>query len=139
MKEWGLANERPQTPEELFNLRHSALRNVIERIYGVAKERFPIFCRMPSYSLEVQRDLVVALCCLHNLIRTRGSDWFDDHAEEQRRAQAQAQADVEIPLDFAPYTAATDAERRQADQERAQLAQEMWDDYVAHLVLWGMH
>ncbi len=31
LKEWGRANERPQNKEELFNLRHSSRRNVIER------------------------------------------------------------------------------------------------------------
>ncbi|KAL2318528.1 hypothetical protein Fmac_032404 [Flemingia macrophylla] len=32
----------PQNPRELFNHRHSSLRNVIERTFGVLKKRFPI-------------------------------------------------------------------------------------------------
>lgn len=135
LKEWGLAHEHPQTPQELFNLRHSALRNIIERIYGVIKEWFPILVCMQLYSLEVQQDLVVALCCLHNLIRTRGSDWFDDVAEEHRFAQAQAQA--EVHKDFPAYTVATNAERRQAHHDCAELAQQMWDDYVLYQGNWG--
>ena len=45
LKEWARGNERPQTKEELFNLRHSSLRNTIERVYGIIKKRFPIFSK----------------------------------------------------------------------------------------------
>lgn len=40
LAEWEKANLRPKNKEELFNLRHSQLRNVIERVYGVWKMRF---------------------------------------------------------------------------------------------------
>ncbi len=39
LKETLLALQKPKNPKELFNLRHSSLRNVIERIFGVAKKR----------------------------------------------------------------------------------------------------
>lgn len=39
LKEILLALQKPKNPKELFNLRHSSLRNVIERIFGVAKKR----------------------------------------------------------------------------------------------------
>ena len=32
----------PQSKEELFNLRHSSLRNIIERTFGILKNRFQI-------------------------------------------------------------------------------------------------
>jgi len=32
----------PKNAKELFNHRHSSLRNVIERAFGVMKKRFPI-------------------------------------------------------------------------------------------------
>ncbi len=42
LKEWALGNRKPQNREELFNLRHSSLRNVVERIFGILKKRFPL-------------------------------------------------------------------------------------------------
>ena len=33
---------RPEGAKELFNYRHSSLRNVIERCFGVLKARFPV-------------------------------------------------------------------------------------------------
>jgi hypothetical protein len=32
-----IARQRPQNAHELFNLRHSGARNVIEQIFGVVK------------------------------------------------------------------------------------------------------
>jgi hypothetical protein len=61
---------RPKTKEELFNLRHASLRNVIERIFGVLKRRFRILLLAPEYRMEIQNRLPAALCALHNFIRT---------------------------------------------------------------------
>jgi hypothetical protein len=49
-----IGNERPQNAKELFNLRHVSLRNVVERIFGVLKNRFQILARMPSFSVSYQ-------------------------------------------------------------------------------------
>ena len=40
--------------EEIFNLCHARLRNVIERAFGVVKARFPIFKKMAPYSFAAQ-------------------------------------------------------------------------------------
>ncbi len=42
LREFGIASERPANKEELFNLRHAQLRNVVERVFGVFKQRFAI-------------------------------------------------------------------------------------------------
>ncbi|XP_060182235.1 uncharacterized protein LOC132611892 [Lycium barbarum] len=55
--------------EEKFNHAHSQLRNVIERAYGVLKARFPILDKMPPYSIDIQRDVVVACFAVHKFIR----------------------------------------------------------------------
>ena len=47
LKEQRLSKQRPETAKELFNLRHAALRNVIERIFGVVKRKYQIL-RTPS-------------------------------------------------------------------------------------------
>ncbi|XP_062099925.1 uncharacterized protein LOC133805787 [Humulus lupulus] len=56
--------------KELFNYRHSSLRNVIERYFSVLKARFPIIKKMPSYDLRIQKYIVIACCWIHNFIRT---------------------------------------------------------------------
>ena len=63
------ANRQPTTPQELFNYRHSSLRMVIERCFGVLKVRFPILNEMHSFSLSKQRLIVTACYALHNFIR----------------------------------------------------------------------
>nr|XP_009797411.1 PREDICTED: uncharacterized protein LOC104243848 [Nicotiana sylvestris] len=55
--------------EEKFNHAHAQLRNVIERAYGVFKARFPILDKMAPYSIDVQRDVVIACFAVHNFIR----------------------------------------------------------------------
>ena len=43
---------RPQTPQELFNLRHASLRNIIERLFGELKRKFKILRIDVEMSLE---------------------------------------------------------------------------------------
>ncbi len=54
LREWGAAGERPANAKELFNLRHSSLRNAVERVFGVLKNRFPVLSKMPSYPFKFQ-------------------------------------------------------------------------------------
>ena len=65
---------RPKTKEELFNLRHASLQNVIERIFGVLKRRFRILLLAPEYKMDIQNRLPAALSALHNFIRTHDPD-----------------------------------------------------------------
>ncbi|XP_042009200.1 putative nuclease HARBI1 [Salvia splendens] len=70
LKEWGPGTQAPQTPEELFNLKHTKARNVIERSFAVLKMRWGIL-RSPSfYPIDVQTGLIIACFLLHNFIRT---------------------------------------------------------------------
>jgi hypothetical protein len=76
---WYYTDCSPQNSKELFNLRHSSLRNAIERIFGVLKKRFRVLTHQLEYSYEIQVRLVKVICCLHNIIRlTGGDDWFDE-------------------------------------------------------------
>ncbi|KAL3746990.1 hypothetical protein ACJRO7_015863 [Eucalyptus globulus] len=60
---------RPRTTKELFNYKHSSLRNVIERSFGALKNRFSILRHMPPFSIRKQAYIVIACCTLHNYIR----------------------------------------------------------------------
>jgi DDE superfamily endonuclease len=74
-----LANLKPSTYQELFNLRHSSLRNVIERIFGILKRRFKCLNTPIEYPFDTQVQIVFALTGVHNWIRMHESrDMFDD-------------------------------------------------------------
>jgi len=61
---------RSQNAKELLNLRHSSLRNVIERTFGVLKKRFPIIASgtEPHYDANTVPKIVLACCILHNFL-----------------------------------------------------------------------
>ncbi|ETV88815.1 hypothetical protein H257_00307 [Aphanomyces astaci] len=59
LKEYGRGSRRPLTKEEIFNLRHGQLRNVIERIFGILKKRFPVLVYPVEYDFAFQVDMVL--------------------------------------------------------------------------------
>jgi hypothetical protein len=59
----------PRGKEEHFNYTHSRLRNVIERSFGVLKNKWRILFKVPSYPLRKQAKIIVACMTLHNFIR----------------------------------------------------------------------
>ncbi|XP_071924744.1 uncharacterized protein [Coffea arabica] len=66
----GRRRGRFATAKELFNYQHSALRNVIERSFGVLKRRFAILRgAVPNYMMTTQINVVIACCAVHNFIR----------------------------------------------------------------------
>ena len=71
LKEFVKAGNRPETKEELFNLRHASLRNTIERIFGIFKRKFKIVQTAPEYAINVQVNLLLALTALFNFIADR--------------------------------------------------------------------
>ncbi|XP_028098440.1 uncharacterized protein LOC114298134 [Camellia sinensis] len=96
-------------PKELFNHRHSSLRNVIERTFGVLKQRFPLLKHMPRYDMVRQGPIVMACCVLHNWIRTvQEQDEFfdakesseededDDEDEDEDEGASEVQGEVRV-------------------------------------------
>ena len=55
--------------EEIFNLYHARLRNVIERAFGVVKARFPILKKMAPYSFAAQTKIVMTCFSIHNFLQ----------------------------------------------------------------------
>ncbi|XP_026398758.1 uncharacterized protein LOC113294584 [Papaver somniferum] len=97
-------------PMELFNHRHSSLRNVIERCFGVWKSRFPILKCMPNYPLRRQRLIPVACCTLHNFIRlnSRNDELFRQFmaedllvADEESSSTGQESTAIDIDVSAA--------------------------------------
>ncbi|KAL0303512.1 UNVERIFIED_CONTAM: hypothetical protein Sradi_6219300 [Sesamum radiatum] len=69
LKEWDRSAGGPQNKEELFNLKHSSARNVIERTFGLLKVRWGILRSQSFYPIDVQSKIIIACCLLHNFIR----------------------------------------------------------------------
>ncbi|KAI3868888.1 hypothetical protein MKX03_036417 [Papaver bracteatum] len=88
------------TKEDKFNQAHTRLRNVIERAFGVLKARFSVLSKMPSYSFETQRDIVIACMSIHNFLRRNAlDDWFfkqyENEAFEMNEIQVVEEAETE--------------------------------------------
>ncbi|KAL6638731.1 hypothetical protein ACP70R_023590 [Stipagrostis hirtigluma subsp. patula] len=89
----------PQTPQELFNLRHSSLRTTVERAFGTLKNRFKILASKPFFPFKVQVKIVIACCVLHNWILDNGPDnivydearWYSSLPRSSRIASDQGE------------------------------------------------
>ncbi|PLW38258.1 hypothetical protein PCANC_14896 [Puccinia coronata f. sp. avenae] len=83
LQEQAIAGQRPANKEELFNLRHSSLRNA------------------SKYHLEQQYDLVFACACIHNInvIRNSANDiiFQQEEAEPSNNHTNAPQINNEIP------------------------------------------
>ena len=61
--------EELHRPEERLNYLHSSLRSVIERTFGVWKNKWKILRNMPGKSIHTQSKIIVATMVLHNFVR----------------------------------------------------------------------
>jgi DDE superfamily endonuclease len=98
---------RYRSAEDLFNHRHSQLRNIIERAFGVLKNRFKILKIMHPYKFKKQCLVVLACFILHNFIirqnelQNEGDDILDQELEKQPREDEDEESDEENdPIDI---------------------------------------
>ncbi|XP_057785215.1 uncharacterized protein LOC131002766 isoform X1 [Salvia miltiorrhiza] len=125
LKDFGGDGRNPRNADELFNLRHASLRNVIERIFGIFKSRFTIFKTAPPFPFQTQAELVLACAGLHNFLRKEcRSDEFPVEVEEGNVA-----ADVENDADILDYLSQSQlSQRNEANTWRASIANAMWEN-----------
>ena len=64
--------------EELFNLCHSQLCNVVEHIFGVLKQKFHILLLPVEYDMEIQARFPAALSAIHNFTREHDPEISED-------------------------------------------------------------
>ncbi|XP_059635413.1 uncharacterized protein LOC132277592 [Cornus florida] len=109
---------QPRGREEVFNYRHSSLRNIIERYFGLLKMRFAILRAMPPYKFSTQVLIVMACCTLHNFIKNQHQpdDIFDGNDPPQSDGE-----DDEI-VEHVPS-----AQLREMDQLRNTIADQIWN------------
>lgn len=129
----------PQDAKELFNQRHSLLRNATNRIFGALKARFPILLSAPPYPLQTQVKLVVAACAIHNYIRReKPDDWifkmFEDEGAVLQIEEPLPPLEVEQPIihieNSALDIAFEAAELEFMSELRDSIATDMWNDYI---------
>lgn len=77
LNEWAAQGNNPSNAKELFNLRHSTTRNVIERTFGLLKMRWAILRKNSYFDLQNQIRIINACCILHNFARDRQRDMDD--------------------------------------------------------------
>lgn len=126
------ANLLPRNAKELFNHRHSSLRNAIQTSFEVLRRRFPILKVAPQYAFHIQRDIVIAACVLHNLIRREErNDWLF------AAAAADGPSIEDLPdLDDGPEMLASPVEGQIASSLRDFIATAMWNDFITKWDEW---
>ncbi|PIA58825.1 hypothetical protein AQUCO_00500632v1 [Aquilegia coerulea] len=121
-----MSSPRRKIKRELFNHRHSTLRNVIERAFGALKARFPILKSIPNYPLRRQKLIPIACCTLHNFIR------MEDRADTLFTMYEREGLVVEDELGFDVVQEGIEVDMSQQNQMAAVrdvIANEIWDDY----------
>jgi hypothetical protein len=123
LQEFARSNEkRPKNAKELFNLRHSSLRIIIERCFGVMKNRFEILSSPMVMSSPIKMWRVMYACvALHNFIRIEDNSidtYFEAVTDEQLR-------NAPIPETETLTFGSTKAAKRKRDL----IAIDMWNDY----------
>ena len=116
----------PRNAKELFNLKHSSARNVIERCFGVLKRRFPILVTMPSFYFPFQCVLVNYCFLIHNFIR-RNQLYEDDFYVDDDVADANDDDNLD------PDVGLVGPAGQLLKQWRTDIAENMWLAYNEHL------
>ncbi|CAL2260204.1 unnamed protein product [Prunus armeniaca] len=121
----------PENENELFNLRHASLRNVIERIFGILKSRFTIFKSAPPFLFNTQEELMVACAALHNFLRKEcRSDEFPIEPTDESSSSSSLSIPVDEEDNFEQIYQTQDQQREDANTWRASIASAMWRDAI---------
>ncbi|XP_050262372.1 uncharacterized protein LOC126706846 [Quercus robur] len=139
VQEFNSSGRRITSKKELYNYRHSSLRMVIERSFGVLKARFPILNLMPNFKPIRQRYVVIVCCALHNFIRmnNRSDELFRTIGEsdgEGSVTNGEGSGDVGASTSSATQRHVLEmssASKRAMGQVRDNITDTMWNDYVA--------
>ena len=73
----------PTGKNKVFNYAHSSLRNVIERSFGILKNKWRILRGIPSFSERTQTAIIIACVALHNFVRASNLPDIDFDAYQQ--------------------------------------------------------
>ncbi|KAI0497482.1 hypothetical protein KFK09_020711 [Dendrobium nobile] len=126
----GRTTRRYVAEQELFNHRHAQLRNVVERTFGIWKERFQVLTHMRQFPISVQADIVIACAVLHNFIgRYHGHDLYFNMSQTEMQHVAET-VEVDMPEDD-PNLHTTIGERIQGEAIRHNITIDLWNARIA--------
>ncbi|KAK9047825.1 hypothetical protein SSX86_033213 [Deinandra increscens subsp. villosa] len=118
---------RVRGKEEMFNFKHSSVRNVIERAFGVLKARFHILKDIPNYPLRRQMLIPHACCALHNYIRMedKADNLFTEYGQDYLEVPSERSNVVQEGhlLDM--------TDNREMLQVRTSITNALWDKYTS--------
>ena len=112
LQEHGGVDRRPQHYTELYNLRHSQFRIIVEKTFGVHKGMFKILTQAPQYGITTMTKVIYATAGIYNFIR--GASGVPDDVSSIGETGMPVNTDDTVKM----------AELREV------LALQMWDDYV---------
>lgn len=112
------------------------MRNVVERIFGVAKKRFPVLKQGTHFVPEKQSRVIIALLTIFNFMVIFSPDHpdfaFDPEDWAETNFDTAMGQNTNPVADKGALGGEPDAaERRQADERRDQIARAMWTQYGA--------
>lgn len=84
--------------EHRYNESHIRTRNVVERLFGVWKRRFPVLAYGCRLKVERFLTIIIATAVLHNIARNLGDNEAPLLDEEEQHILDQLIADGEIPI-----------------------------------------
>ena len=139
LREISAAGLEASSPEELFNYRHSSLRNAVERVFGVFKRRWRLFKTQHEFSVQTQVKLVYGLAGVHNFINKvagtqdiedvwrRGEDDEEEEYDEVEVVEEPASGSRVAPKDEGVEEILLSSQ--QMGSFRDDMAERMWKDY----------
>ncbi|KAL5697334.1 hypothetical protein ACHQM5_030820 [Ranunculus cassubicifolius] len=116
----------PRTPRELYNYRHSSLRNVVERTIGVLKKKWAYLRHAPFHDVSTHTKIICACCILHNFLRDDPDD-VNDEGLDIECAPINVDEDNEDPEDNGPQDGVAIVPNDYWTAWRDALAEEMWE------------
>ncbi len=113
--------------KEMFNFRHASLRNAVERTFGIWKSRFRILRGVPRYSLQTQKDIIVACAVLHNFIMMSSDDEVSESSNPDQQDADDIEADGDnIDQDGGPPMEQEEGHQAEMGVVRQGITEMMW-------------
>ncbi|KAI7938685.1 hypothetical protein MJO28_014264 [Puccinia striiformis f. sp. tritici] len=131
LKEQATCGLKPATPEELFNLRHASLRNVVERIFGCLKAKFKILTSPSEHNVHSQVQLVYAITMLWNFLRYHNQYEVIPEADKLDQSDQNAGELATNPSGSLHRRSREEDSRMVSKQNR--MAAKMWNQYQDYL------
>lgn len=124
------AGQRPRNSKELYNLRHSQLRTVVERVFGQCKRKWKIIRNSaPEYQFVDQIRIVYAVTGLFNFIKLEGRLPSQKHQLDEDLLTEREQ-DI---LFQARQSAESVVRRLNGNELRDHITAITWEAYRGHL------